>query len=138
MCFFSGKVEEHYNECNFHKGLECIMAQLRHTNLFIQQTRPWELSKSSNMMDRTWLKCILCVSLETLRIAGILLQPVTPATSERLFNRLSLQSNERSWADVCDMSVDKLRYYNRKDRFLGDLDGQLLEKVSEQPVLSIL
>lgn len=90
-------VKEHYLNFNFYKGIEQIMACLRRANLFMQESKPWDLKGPS---QKEQLETILHVVTETLRVCGLLLLPVTPSLSNSLLDKLGVQHNERSWQDV--------------------------------------
>lgn len=69
------------------------MATLRATNLFFETLKPWELKKSPNSQEE--LKVVLHLTLETLRVAGILLQPIIPNLSKVILDKLNIPKEER-------------------------------------------
>ena len=85
------------------------MSQLRQTNTFVQSHRPWELKNKPEQEE--WLTCILSVVMETLRISGILLQPVVPNVADKLLTKLSLHPAERTfqYALLPDIRVRRLK-----------------------------
>ena len=97
LVLFADAVKEHYLEFNFYKGIDLIMACLRHTNLFMQDCRPWDLK---GPLHQAQLETVLHVVMETLRVCGILLLPVIPILSNQLLDRLSVQSTDRTWQDL--------------------------------------
>lgn len=66
---FTGVVTTHYDNYEFYKGVDCIMAQLRQTNGFMESVRPWELRN-----DIEVLNVVLHIIMENLRVCSILLQ----------------------------------------------------------------
>ncbi|KAJ8385737.1 hypothetical protein AAFF_G00183370 [Aldrovandia affinis] len=72
-----GVVEQHFESLQAYKALEAIAGCVRQTNGFIQRHAPWKLDRT-DPRDQRWLETILHVSLECLRIYGVLLQPVVP------------------------------------------------------------
>ena len=52
---------------------------------------PWKLKKEANVSA---LRDVLAVTMETARIAGILLQPIVPSFSSRLLGRTLLHFPE--------------------------------------------
>ncbi|XP_043216822.1 methionine--tRNA ligase, mitochondrial-like isoform X2 [Amphibalanus amphitrite] len=88
-------VAAEYDELCFYRGLEEIQAVLRSTNQFVQQQEPWVLRRQPESRDQ--LHACLAVSMEVLRVAGILLQPVVPALAGRLLDKLGVLPDERSW-----------------------------------------
>ncbi|GAB6019872.1 hypothetical protein CHUAL_001409 [Chamberlinius hualienensis] len=86
------KVQLHYQELNFDKGIEQIMSCLRQANRFMEECKPWELKKEP---DSETLDSIIHVTMETLRICGILLLPITPKISTIMLDRLGISPDER-------------------------------------------
>ncbi|XP_014671388.1 PREDICTED: methionine--tRNA ligase, mitochondrial-like [Priapulus caudatus] len=88
------EVAEHYDECNFYRGLDAIMSCLRDTNAFIQSQAPWTLKKRPEKQRH--LQTVLHIALESLRVSGLLLQPVMPSLSDSLLTRLGVTPSERT------------------------------------------
>lgn len=91
-------VGKHYSDFNYYHGLEAIMATMRSANQFMQIQKPWELARDPT--SKKHLDTVLGVTLETLRVGGILLQPVIPDLSDRLLTQLSIPDDKRYWSDV--------------------------------------
>ena len=106
------KVERCYEEFNYYQGVDLIMEVLRDTNLFIQDEKPWELKKT----EPERLQFVINLSLEALRVCGILLQPIIPAISSTLLNKLAVTSC--SWADAkqCGWNLKKESHPLSKDK----------------------
>jgi len=85
-------VSQSYENFNFYQGIVLIMDALRLANGFVQEEKPWELKKSN--MDR--LQFVLALSLETLRVSGILLSPVVPTISGVLLSKLNVPASQRT------------------------------------------
>ena len=85
--------DKEYEVFNFYNGLNHIMTSLRSINNMVQEYKPWNLIKH----DKSDLKIkkLLFFVYESLRIAGILLQPVTPSLSCDLLNRLNVNKQDR-------------------------------------------
>lgn len=64
-------------------------------NIFFETHKPWELKKNPETQPE--LDAILHVTLETLRICGIILQPIIPDLSEKLLDKLQIDKKCRSW-----------------------------------------
>ncbi|XP_041483391.1 methionine--tRNA ligase, mitochondrial-like [Lytechinus variegatus] len=88
-------VAGHYDQFLFYRGLEEIMTCLRMANAFVQRHEPWNLTK--NPIDRPWLDSIIHVTMETLRVCGILTQPIVPDLTDRLLTKMGVGTTERSW-----------------------------------------
>ena len=84
----------------FDAGLSEIMAVLRETNAYFQRHEPWALRKrvregSATAEDEEELDMVLYTVLESLRVAGILLQPVIPGSAERLLDHLGVPNEAK-------------------------------------------
>lgn len=97
---------------NFYKVVDCILATLRANNLFFETLKPWELKKNPNSQQE--LKVVLHLTLETLRISGILLQPIIPNLSKTLLDKLNVPSDERYFEDLKTFSWDNEQFEERK------------------------
>ncbi len=96
------RVESHYTDFEYYLGVDLIMEVLRNTNGFIQEERPWELAREG---QHERLAVVLKVAYESLRICGILMQPITPTLSGRLLDTLRVE--KRTWDDAKRTIVDQ-------------------------------
>ncbi|XP_072034833.1 methionine--tRNA ligase, mitochondrial-like [Amphiura filiformis] len=122
-------VNMHYRNFEFHKALEAIMTCLRSTNGFVNRHQPWTLAK--NPHEKPWLDTTNHVTMETLRVCGILLQPVIPKMADKLLNRLGIGENERTW-----VYLESFKTYHGKaggydGRQLGNSGGILFKKIKQ-------
>ena len=69
-----------------------ILAVLSRANKYIDETEPWVLAKDEGKKGR--LGTVLYNLLESVRISGVMLSPITPETSAKIFSQIS--------ADVTD------------------------------------
>ncbi|KAJ2941589.1 hypothetical protein O0L34_g14643 [Tuta absoluta] len=86
---------QHYSNYQFYKVVDAVIHTLHVANVFFETHKPWELRKKPECQKQ--LDVILHITLETLRIAGIILQPIIPELSEKLLDKLSIGSDCRSW-----------------------------------------
>lgn len=89
------KVEAHFEAFAYYQGIDEIMDCLRQVNLLIQSEKPWELKKKNEIQR---LQSVLYLSLNALRISGILLQPIVPKICETLLNKLNVK--KRTFQDA--------------------------------------
>ena len=80
------KVEEHMNELRVQDALDDIIALLRRSNKYIDETMPWALAKDPEKADR--LKTVLYNLLESIRVAAVLLQAFLPETADKIFEQI--------------------------------------------------
>ncbi len=75
-------------------ALEQIVLVLTAANKYLEEKAPWKTAKT----DLPSTGHVLAVTLEVLRIAGILLSPVMPRKTKELLSRLGV--NEAKWTDL--------------------------------------
>ena len=117
---FLSKLDQLRHECNhdfevfdFYKGIQSIMSVLRMCNTLVQEHKPWLLVKSNEQHDLNLLEKMLFIVYETLRVCGILLQPITPNLACDLLDRLNTNENERQFRSaVVEKSDQKSRSIN--------------------------
>ena len=93
-----------YLDGNFYIGISQTMDFLRLVNGLINVTQPWSLVQSSHNQDR--LDAILYVSLEAIRVAAILLEPVIPQTSKLVLDKLNVDLELRTWKSAENAYAD--------------------------------
>lgn len=87
--------ELHYNDGNFYKVADAVIATLHKANLFFETMKPWELKKNPSSAEQ--LNAVLHITLETLRVCGILLQPMIPRLAGNLLNKINVPIDRRSF-----------------------------------------
>lgn len=91
------EVGKHYADFNFYKGIDLIVSTLTLANKYFTDCKPWELK---NENDKLILKCVIHITMETLRICGIGLQPVIPDIADKLLNKLGVAKSNRFWRNM--------------------------------------
>ncbi len=81
------KTEEKMEDFQVSAALDEIFTLLRRSNKYIDETEPWKLAKSEEDLPR--LKTVLYNLLESIRIAGILLESFMPETSAKILDALN-------------------------------------------------
>ncbi|MBE6569863.1 MAG: methionine--tRNA ligase [Ruminococcaceae bacterium] len=76
------------NMDTFHIADACadVFTMLRRANKYIDETTPWTLAKSEETMPR--LRTVMYNLLETIRIGGVLLTSLIPATADAIFAQI--------------------------------------------------
>lgn len=95
----ANRVTGAYDIYEFYHGIIAIMDVLRACNAYVQHEQPWLLAKSTRDIDQQRLQTLIYITLECLRLGGILLQPVVPTLSQRLLDILAVDPNERTVTD---------------------------------------
>lgn len=120
LCYLvSDEVDMHYQDYNVYKSLDAIMTQLRNTNVFVQRHQPWLLCKEPGKLPL--LQNVLHIIMETLRVAGILLQPVVPSLADNILKRLNVPMCQRTCENLTDVMSE--------DVTLGDESGALFPRI---------
>jgi methionyl-tRNA synthetase len=77
-----------------HLYLTAVFDLVAKANRYFAGQEPWKLAKS----DPARMRLVLYVTIETLRVAGILLQPVMPAAMAMLLDLLAVGPEARDFA----------------------------------------
>jgi methionyl-tRNA synthetase len=77
-------VRAEFDEQQFHRALERIWRVVAETNRYFTAMEPWKLRKT----DAERMATVLWVTLEVVRVVGILVQPVVPDAAARLLDVL--------------------------------------------------
>ncbi|KAF2897537.1 hypothetical protein ILUMI_08640 [Ignelater luminosus] len=88
--------QQHYSDFNFYKVVDATIATLHIANLFFETLKPWELRKNVNSLNE--LNVVLHITMESLRICSIILQPIIPNLTEHILNKLNIHKDERFWS----------------------------------------
>ena len=76
------------NEYKISNAIAQIIKILDRANKYIDETEPWILGKDENSKER--LCTVLYNLLEAIRISGILLSPIIPDTSAKIFSQINI------------------------------------------------
>jgi len=94
------RVRTAFDEQAMHQGLEAIWLMLGAVNRYFSAHEPWVLRKSESPDDQIRFRTVLYTTLEALRIASILVQPVMPDSAARLLDLLGQSSSQRDFASL--------------------------------------
>ncbi|TQF74013.1 methionine--tRNA ligase [Rhodococcus spelaei] len=84
-----------------HHALEAIWHVLGETNRYFSQQEPWVLRKT----DPARMATVLYVTLEVVRIVGILVQPVMPDSASKILDLLGQSEGARDFAHLGERIV---------------------------------
>ncbi|XP_013141945.1 PREDICTED: methionine--tRNA ligase, mitochondrial [Papilio polytes] len=84
----------HYSNYRFYKAADAVIHVLHLANLFFETQKPWELKKKNAQEE---LDTVLYITTETLRICGIILQPLIPDLATQLLDKLQVPKDSRNW-----------------------------------------
>ncbi|XP_037949762.1 methionine--tRNA ligase, mitochondrial-like [Teleopsis dalmanni] len=134
---------QHYNENNFYLVVDIVMSTLHAANNFFESARPWELKSSSNKSNKdnstintndnnsghienaNRLQTIIAMTMDTLRLCGIVLQPIVPVLSCKLLDKLSVPQQQRQWRNLNESFATTT---NKTANDAGRLEARSLSK----------
>lgn len=94
------KVRAAFGTQAMHLGLEAIWLMLGAANRYFSAHEPWKLAKSESAADRARFGTVLYTTLEVVRIAALLVQPVMPESAGKLLDLLGQPSEQRMFTAV--------------------------------------
>jgi methionyl-tRNA synthetase len=97
-----GLARGHMQAFQIHLYIGAVMDAVAAANRYFANAEPWKLAKT----DPARAAGVLYVTLETLRIAAILLQPVMPSAMTKLLDLLAVPPDSRTFAQLAGGPVD--------------------------------
>jgi methionyl-tRNA synthetase len=94
------RVRAAFDEQAMHLGLEAIWLMLGAANRYFSAQEPWVLRKSGAEADQVRFRTVLYTTLESVRVAATLLQPVMPVSAARLLDLLGQPEGSRDFATL--------------------------------------
>ena len=93
-----GLSRQQMKDFQIHAYLGAVFETVAAANRYFANNEPWKLGKS----DPARMRLVLFTTIETLRIAAILLQPVMPVSMGKLLDLLGVEAGKRdfAWADA--------------------------------------
>ncbi|XP_065925280.1 methionine--tRNA ligase, mitochondrial isoform X1 [Magallana gigas] len=83
----------HYEGLLCYKASEAIFEYIRWSNKLFNDHEPWHMCKDP--ANDNHLNCLLYVTMETLRVCSILLQPLIPDIAAQVLDRLGVRDDDR-------------------------------------------
>lgn len=135
---------QHYDDNNFYLVVDKVMAALHATNNFFESSKPWELKKASPVLSPSpsaseaitsssersqKLDTILSMTMDSLRLCAIILQPIIPDMSSKLLDKLSVCPSQRTWANLKDSFVFHVNNTRTEDTLLNDSNAVLFRRI---------
>jgi methionyl-tRNA synthetase len=88
-----------------HLALEAIWLMLGAANRYFSAQEPWVLRKSESESDQERFRTVLYTTLEVVRIAALLVQPVMPESAAKLLDLLGQPADQRTFAAIATRIV---------------------------------
>jgi methionyl-tRNA synthetase len=80
-----------FDNFEFSRGLEAVWSLLGATDKYLVERAPWALARKSDPASRALLGDTLYTAAEVLRIAAVLLAPVLPGATAKLWTQLGIK-----------------------------------------------
>ncbi|MGY4712418.1 methionine--tRNA ligase [Mycolicibacterium sp. CBM1] len=94
------RVRAAFDEQQMHLALEAIWLMLGAANRYFSAQEPWVLRKSETSADQDRFRTVLYVTLEVVRIAALLVQPVMPTSAAKLLDLLGQPESQRDFSAI--------------------------------------
>jgi methionyl-tRNA synthetase len=94
------RVRGHFDNTAMHLALEAIWSVLGAANKYFSSQEPWVLRKSEAADDQQRFRTVLYTTLETVRIAALLSQPVMPESMATLLDLLGQPEDKRTFEAI--------------------------------------
>jgi methionyl-tRNA synthetase len=91
------RVRAAFDEQAMHLGLEAIWLTLGAANRYFSAQEPWVLRKSGAAEDQVRFRTVLYTTLEAVRVAALLVQPVMPDSAAALLDQLGQPEGSRDF-----------------------------------------
>jgi methionyl-tRNA synthetase len=94
------QVRAHFDAQAMHLALEAIWLVLGAANRYFSAQQPWVLRKSDTAADQARFRTVLYTTLEVVRVAALLTQPVMPDAMATLLDLLGQPTDQRAFSAV--------------------------------------
>jgi methionyl-tRNA synthetase/methionyl-tRNA synthetase C-terminal region/beta chain len=119
-----GELFEHYS---FREGLMEVMNLSRAANKYFNDSEPWKTLKSSPERCSTTLH----VAIQIVRSLAILLEPVVPATSGKIWKLLNLDIplGEEGWDSASEFRLKEGHQINKPEILITKIDDKQIDEI---------
>ena len=93
-------VRAHFDVPAMHLALEAIWLMLGEANRYFSAQEPWVLRKSEAEADQQRFRTVLYTTMEVVRVAALLVQPVMPESAAKLLDLLGQPDDQRTFAAI--------------------------------------
>ncbi|WP_031483190.1 methionine--tRNA ligase [Streptomyces bicolor] len=87
------------DELDFQGGIVAVFGFIKQVNGYLTEQEPWKVAKDESPEGRARLATILYTAAESLRAIAVLLDPVMPETSRKLWDSLGAETSLGALAD---------------------------------------
>lgn len=93
-------VRVHFDVPAMNNALETIWLMLGAANRYFSAQEPWVLRKSESAHDQERFRTVLYVTLEAVRVAALLVQPMMPESAAKLLDLVGQPADDRDFSAV--------------------------------------
>ncbi len=93
-----GEARRHMETFSLHLYVGAVFDVVAETNRYFANAEPWKLNKT----DPARMRLVLYVTIETLRIVAILMQPIMPGSMARLLDLIGAPADKRELRGAAD------------------------------------
>ena len=122
-------VKDGYESFQFSRALEAVWALLSSVDKIIVDNAPWKLVKSAEPADQAKLDETLYTASETVRIASVLLYPILPESTVKIWAQLGYSS------DLSAFAVDTIEWGQLATGQALGKTGPVFPRVDLQPAV---
>jgi methionyl-tRNA synthetase len=94
------EIRPHFEAQAMHLALEAIWLMLGAANRYFSAQQPWVLRKSESEADQSRFRTVLYTTIEVVRIAALLIQPVLPESAGKLLDLLAQPTDQRTFTAI--------------------------------------
>nr|XP_036674388.1 methionine--tRNA ligase, mitochondrial [Drosophila suzukii] len=128
----SERCASHY-ECNhFHLVADTAMAALHAANNFFESSKPWTLKAGAPDANPPRLETIIAMTMDALRLCGIVLQPIIPQLATRLLDKLSIPTAQRGWNHLAHSFATSAANLGGSRQLDGQTSALLFQRILEE------
>jgi methionyl-tRNA synthetase len=124
------KIGKHIDKFQFRQALKEFMDLVRCANKYFNDQEPWQSIKNNKQKCATTLN--LC--LQTIKSVTILMHPVIPFTSQKVWELLNLPGSvdEQNWNDAVQMDLSEGHLINKPKILFTKIEDTVIEKEIEK------
>lgn len=112
---------------------DTAIAALHAANNFFECAKPWELKAGGSSPNAQRLQTIIAMTMDALRLCGIVLQPMMPQLTSRLLDKLNVPIAQRSWRQLSESFATATSGNGPENHQLDEQSSALLfQRIVEQ------
>ncbi len=116
-----------YERYRFREGLMEVMNLARSANKYFNDNEPWKTFKSNPERCATTLYC----AVQVVRSLAILLEPIVPATSGKIWKLLNSTSalNEDGWDSASETRMNEGHQLNKPEILIKKIEDEQIDEI---------